>query len=191
VTVRGRPLDPRVTDAIKAAALGLLVEQGFARMSMEAIAREAGVGKPALYRRFPDKAALVVDAIATELPVMHVPPPGPAYERLRGLFTEGLPMDAPTYLGLIGGLMAERGRHPELIAAFRSRLLGPRRDIVAGVIADAQAAGEVRGDLPAVRLLDMMAGQILARTFAGLDVGRAWRAAAFDDWWRVVRAGGR
>ena len=182
----GRPLDAAVTDAIRAAALRLLVSRGFAAMSMEAIAREAGVGKPALYRRYTDKASLVVAAIATELPPMPMPPPGPAYERMRTLVEE-LPFDPPTYVGLIGGLMAEQHRHPELIATFREQLLLPRRAIVAQVIAEAQGAGEIRDDLEPVRLLDWIAGPLLARAFAGADTSDAWRAAAFEDWWRLVR----
>ena len=53
-----RPLDPDIDIAIKAATLALLRERGFARMSMEAVAGAAGVGKPAIYRRFADKATL-------------------------------------------------------------------------------------------------------------------------------------
>jgi AcrR family transcriptional regulator len=184
----GRPLDPAVSEAIERAALRLLATDGFARMSMEAIAREARVGKPAIYRRFRDKAHVVETAIARALPPMEVPPPGPARERLWKLYRESMPAEAEDYLGLIGGLMTEHRRHPELIAAFRHRFLLARRRLVQGVLAEGQASGEVRGDLGAERLLDLLAGPILARTFAGLDVGPAWREAAFADWWALVRA---
>src|SRR5688500_8608037 len=50
-----RPLDPTVDRAITEATLALLRRRGFARMSVEAVASSAGVGKPAIYRRYRDK----------------------------------------------------------------------------------------------------------------------------------------
>jgi len=68
-----RPLDPDIDEAIATATLALLTERGFARMSMEAIAAAAGVGKPAIYRRFRDKAGLVASVIAGQLPALDPP----------------------------------------------------------------------------------------------------------------------
>jgi AcrR family transcriptional regulator len=68
-----RTLDRGVDDAIAAAALGLLVERGFGRMSIDAVANAAGVGKPAIYRRFSDKAGLVVHVISRQLPLLEPP----------------------------------------------------------------------------------------------------------------------
>ena len=187
-TAPGRPLDPSVTDAIRQAALRLLAEQGFVRMSMEGIARAAGVGKPAIYRRFRDKAEVVAAAITGALPPMPSPDAGSARERLWLVYRDGMPPDAEDYLALIGGLMAEHRHHPELIEAFRSRFLLPRRAHVLDLIAGAQATGDVRADLEPERLLDLLAGPILARAFAGADTSLAWREAAFGDWWRLVAA---
>jgi AcrR family transcriptional regulator len=64
-----RTLDRSLDDAIAAAALALLAEHGFARMTIEAVAKAAGVGKPAIYRRFSDKASLVAHVISRQLPV--------------------------------------------------------------------------------------------------------------------------
>ena len=68
-----RPLDPTIDRAITEATLTLLRERGFARMSMEAVASVAGVGKPAIYRRFRDKAALVATVIDGQLPQLELP----------------------------------------------------------------------------------------------------------------------
>ena len=68
-----RPLDPTIDRAITEATLTLLRERGFARMSMEAVASVAGVGKPAIYRRFRDKAALVASVIDSQLPQLELP----------------------------------------------------------------------------------------------------------------------
>jgi AcrR family transcriptional regulator len=184
----GRPLDPAVTEAIQQAALRLLADQGFVRMSMEGIAREAGVGKPAIYRRFRHKAEVVATAITQALPPMPSPAEGPARERLWTVYRDGMPPEAEDYLALIGGLMAEHRHHPQLIEAFRSRFLLPRRAHVMELLAAAQASGELRGDLEPERMLDLLAGPILARAFAGADTGLAWREAAFADWWTLVKA---
>ena len=62
--VRGRPRDERVTRAITEAALRQLLDEGYARLSMESVASEAGVSRATIYRRFKDKADLVTAAIA-------------------------------------------------------------------------------------------------------------------------------
>ena len=61
---RGRPRDERVTRAITEAALRQLLDEGYARLSMESVASEAGVARATVYRRFKDKADLVTAAIA-------------------------------------------------------------------------------------------------------------------------------
>lgn len=85
-----RTLDRNVDDAIAAAALTLLVERGFARMTIEAVAQAAGVGKPAIYRRFSDKASLVADVISRQLPVLEPPDLGDARAELWRAVQQGL-----------------------------------------------------------------------------------------------------
>src|SRR5438552_5218971 len=60
---RGRPRDRAIDDAALRAARELLVEVGWDRLSMVAIAERAGVGRPALYRRWPSKTHLVFEAV--------------------------------------------------------------------------------------------------------------------------------
>ena len=60
---RGRPRDPAIDDAVLAATRALLVEIGCDQLSMVAIADRAGVGRPALYRRWPSKTHLVFEAV--------------------------------------------------------------------------------------------------------------------------------
>src|SRR4051795_12594168 len=59
----GRPRDPRVDAAVRAAALELLVEDGYQSTSIQAIARRAGVSAPSIYRRWTSKAELVEEAV--------------------------------------------------------------------------------------------------------------------------------
>jgi AcrR family transcriptional regulator len=182
-----RTLDPDVDDAIAAAALALLTERGFARMTIEAVAKRAGVGKPAIYRRFTDKADLVAHVISRQLPVLEPPDLGDSRAELWRAVAQGLPADGPSYVGLIGGLIAEQDRHPELINAFRERILLPRRAIVRSIIERGQARGDLRRDIDPEAALELMAGPFLARVFAGLDTGPRWRKPAFETWWEILR----
>ena len=183
-----RPLDPTIDRAITEATLSLLRTRGFARMSVESVASAAGVGKPAIYRRFRDKAQLGATVIEDQLPQMEIPDVGDTRAELWSGVERGFPADAPAYVGLIGGLIAEQERHPELIEAFRRHVLLPRRAIARAAIERGQARGDVRSDLPAVALVDLLAGPLLARAFAGEDTGPRWREQAFDIWWSLVRA---
>jgi AcrR family transcriptional regulator len=182
-----RPLDPTIDRAITEATLTLLRERGFARMSMEAVANVASVGKPAIYRRFRDKAALVATVIEGQLPLMDLPDVGDTRAELWMGVDGGFPVDAPAYVGLIGGLIAEQERHPELIEAFRRHVLLPRRAIVQAAIERGQARGDIRTDIPSMAALDLLAGPLLARAFAGEDTGPGWRKQAFGIWWSLVR----
>ncbi len=182
-----RPLDPGIDEAIATATLTLLTERGFARVSMEAVAATAGVGKPAIYRRFRDKAELVATVIAGQLPALDPPDLGDTHAELWQAVDQGFPADGAAYVGLIGGLIAEHERHPELIDAFRRSVLHPRRASVRALIERGQERGDLRGDIDSEAALDLLAGPFLARVFAGLDTGSRWRETAFTTWWDIVR----
>ena len=63
-TAVGRPRDASIDDAVLDATLHRLARDGFAGLSLASVAAEAGTSRPAIYRRWPDKESLVVDAIA-------------------------------------------------------------------------------------------------------------------------------
>lgn len=187
-----RPFDPQIDDAITGAALELLRDQGFARMSMAGVATTAGVGRPALYRRFRDKAELVATVIAQQLPPLEPPPDlGDTRAELWQLVQKGFPRDGAAYVGLIGGLIAEQTRHPELIDAFRRSVLLPRRAVGQALIERGQERGDIRRDIGAEAAIDLFAGPFLARVFAGADTGPRWRRRAFDTWWTLIDGSGR
>jgi AcrR family transcriptional regulator len=181
-----RPLDPRVDKAITDATLALLNERGFAAMTMEAVAEAAGVGKPTIYRRFSSKAALVAAVIATQLPELDAPDLGDTRAELWNVVETGFPKDGPAYVRLIGGLIAEQERHPELIETFRHSVLLPRRAIVRSLIERGKARGDIRADIDPEGAIDSLGGPFLARVFAGKDTGEGWRKKAFETWWDSI-----
>src|SRR4051794_6245777 len=182
-----RPLDRGIDEAIETATLSLLSERGFPRMSMEAVAAAAGVGKPAIYRRYADKAALVATVMAKQLPKLDPPDLGDTRAELWLAVEQGFPADGAPYVGLIGGLIAEQQRHPELIDAFRRSVLHPRRAVARALIERGQQRGDLRGDVDPEAALDLFAGPFLARVFAGLNTGPRWRKSAFATWWDLLK----
>jgi len=181
-----RRRDPKVDDAIMRATVRLLAHKGFGEMTMDEVAAAAKVGKPAIYRRYGDKAELVTAVIRSQLAPLEVPDLGDTKAELRDAVEKGLPADGAGYLRLIGGLIAAEPRHPELIEAFRTSILGPRRAVVVALIERGVQRGDLRPDLDALAALDFMAGSYLARAFAGLDTGPQWRDRAFEIWWTTM-----
>jgi AcrR family transcriptional regulator len=180
-----------VTDAILGAALRLLAEEGFPRMTMESVAKAAGVGKPAVYRRFRDKADLVAAAFASVLHVVDPPDLGDTRAELDVLFRQLVPPDPEGWVGFVGGLFAEHRRHPEVVEAFRRGVLLPRRAAARRAVERGQARGDLRGDLEAEVLLDFMVGPGLARILAGGSIDEEWRERGIGLWWELASAEGR
>src|SRR5436305_10798418 len=94
-TERGAALRRRgaaLEDAIRAAAFDELTEVGYTAFSVESVAARARTGKSSIYRRWPTKAGLVLDALCTELPTpaqcgleMEMPPDLSTIDALRGI----------------------------------------------------------------------------------------------------------
>ena len=78
----GRPVNPAIDEQLLGATQDLLVEEGFERLTMDAVARRCGASKATLYRRWPSKTALVVAAAAALLVPPEVPDTGDLREDL-------------------------------------------------------------------------------------------------------------
>lgn len=78
----GRPLDPSIDAQLLRATQDLLIEEGFERLTMDAVARRCGASKPTIYRRWPSKTALVVAAAAALFQPPEVPDTGDLREDL-------------------------------------------------------------------------------------------------------------
>ena len=141
--------------AVLAAAVELLADGGFARLTMDQVAARAGVGKASVYLRWPNKVTLVAEAIQHCTGVVPDVPD-----------TGSLPGDMRTFLrallrmfGAASRAMAavsgEVDRHPELRAAWRQSLAAALTDCVRKIV---ERAIE-RSELPAasdVGLLSML-----------------------------------
>jgi AcrR family transcriptional regulator len=157
-----------VTNAIRRATLAELARVGYARMSMEAIARRAGVGKAAIYRRWPDKSALVVTVIsAVAADDVEVPDTGTLQGDVRALLAANAKLlRRPMTQRILADLMAETRRAPELEAALRTRVQDRRRTKGRELLGRAIARRELPADLDFELALDLLAAPLYWRIVA-------------------------
>ncbi|MER6216368.1 TetR/AcrR family transcriptional regulator [Streptomyces sp. NPDC001674] len=177
-----------VTEAIRGAVLEELAEAGFARMSIEGIARRAGVGKTAVYRRWKSKLHLVLDIIgAFAADGLPVPATGSLYGDVRALLEVMTHvLRHPVASAVIPDLLVEGARNPEIAQAVRGALLEGQRRLAEGIVAEAVARGELERSASPERALDLAVGPLYWRQVV---VGDTVPAAYLDGLARSVVAG--
>src|SRR6201994_4742613 len=164
----GRPRSKSAHDAILKAALRLVTKRGFRAVSVNEIAAEAGVGKMTIYRHWPNKAALVMDALLELIsPQTEFPPAGSALESLRRQLDLQAAFFRSSRGNLIRSLVAEAQSDPELAAAFRDRWLRPRREGVRKIMRAAVAEGSLRSDIDIDTAIDLLYGPLYSRLLLG------------------------
>ena len=160
----GRPRSERADKAIIDAALSLFAESGPDGLCIERVAARAGVGKATIYRRWPGKEDLLLDAIAA----LKAPLPEPAGRSVRE--------DLVTLLGAMGQetadprrarqfalLLGEGAKYPRLMARYMETVVEPRRETVRAVLRRGMTSGELRPDLDVDAALFMLIGAVIAR----------------------------
>ncbi len=179
---RGRPRDPAVDDAIIEAALAELDERGYADLTVSDVARRAGVSKPAVYRRWADKAQLVVEAIASRMPAAPFTDTGEvsgdlvAYaDRLVTTFT-GTPAGQ-----VLPGLVAAMAADPGLASRYRELLIHPLRRQMRAAVERGIARGELIPDTDVELVLDVIAGPVYTRLLiTGVPLDPTYSRAAVE-----------
>jgi AcrR family transcriptional regulator len=160
----GRPRDPRVDEAIRAAVLELLVEEGYQATTIQAVARRAGVGAPSIYRRWATKAELVEDAIFPSADVEYPEPSDDFAADLRAwarLIFRGL-NDAAARAA-IPGLLSEYHRSPAMYDRLVLRTELPTRQAFRATIAAAAERGAIDPDTPSDLIYETLLGAMFLR----------------------------
>jgi AcrR family transcriptional regulator len=164
---RGRPRDAAVDARVVDTVLRLIGEgAAIGELTMEAIAREAGVAKATVYRRWAGKDALLLDVLAAIEPPPETRPRGVLrddlvaaveYIRLRAL--------AKRESALLRGLLAQMQTRPELWRTYHDTVVAARRRLLTDLLARGVKDGEIRPELgeDLDLLADMVAGPVLAR----------------------------
>jgi AcrR family transcriptional regulator len=164
---RGRPRSATAQKAILAAAIELVLAQGLHGMSMDDVAELAGVSKATIYRWWPSKELLALDALATEWAV-----PKPVAERdagsLRGdLLARFRPwlrqLNQKPYERVIAGLVAEAQTDPKFAKLYREHFVAPRREETRLLLLRAIDRGEIAADTNLEVTLDLLYGPIYHR----------------------------
>ena len=154
-----------ITDAIRAAVIEELASTGYARMSIEAVARRAGVGKTAVYRRWPSKLHIVIDVVsAIAVQGMPVPDTGTLRGDVRlllGMIARAL--RNPLAAQIIPDLLAEAARNPEIARTLEVALRGTQRDVITVVLRNAVRRGELPADSDDELALDLITGPLYWR----------------------------
>ena len=160
----GRPRDANVHRAVLEATLDLLAEKGWGGLTMEGVAARAGTAKGTVYRWWPSKVALVIEALVVEgAPYMPAPDTG----TFRGDYLavlDGLAraLQHPRSR-LVPSLLFEASRNPELGSAFREHLTQPRRAQLLDAVNRGIERGELRRDIDVDVLVDAGVSQLLYR----------------------------
>ncbi|MCG6958122.1 MAG: TetR/AcrR family transcriptional regulator [Gemmatimonadetes bacterium] len=162
--IRGRPRSQKADDAILWAALDLLAESGYGRLTMEQIADRAGVGKATLYRRWKSCEEVVAAAVAGFVEgEIKIPDTGSVEEDLHLLVERA----AKTYRGRPGrimpGLLAAVAESDAVAHAVRTGFLTRRREALAAVLKRGIARGELAGDVDVELALDFLGGPLFYR----------------------------
>jgi AcrR family transcriptional regulator len=159
----GRPRDPACDQAILDAALVVFAREGFDGLTMEAVALQAGVGKATLYRRYPDKVALVVGAVSSLAANEPEVDTGTLPGDLAAWARQAVHLLTRTVAGAcVSQLVLALPRAPGL-AAEHARFAGSRRAAVRHAVARAAARGEVAPDTDPELVADLLAGPIYYR----------------------------
>lgn len=164
---KGRPRSQKSKNAILKATNSLLLHKSVQELSIEAIAKKAKVGKTTIYRWWPNKTAVVMDALINQ-PGMQTAMPTPKNN------TEAISMQLEKLIRLlqskngetIAQLFSEAQASEESQQIFENSFLGPLMDAIEFSVSEGQKAGEFRSSLASKTAVDILCGPIFFRLMA-------------------------
>jgi AcrR family transcriptional regulator len=165
---RGRQRSVQSESATLTATLELLEQRPLRDITIEAIAQKAGVGKATIYKWWPSKAYVALDAVLSRMRATVAAPDTGSAKRD---FTEQLKSLLQFYSSPAGRIfrqfLAEGQSDPEFSKLFRERVLAPRREVVSAIWQRGVDRGEILGSLDSELVLDLIYGPTIFRLLAG------------------------
>ncbi|MFD7645076.1 TetR/AcrR family transcriptional regulator [Kitasatospora sp. NPDC059795] len=160
----GRRRSEESRQAILGAAFELLAEVGYARLTVEGIAARAGTGKQTVYRWWPGKADVLLEAITAHAR-QHIALPGTGDHAadLRTFLAATFAAATPRTADALRALMAEAQIDPAFGERFRETLLRPRREALATLVDRAREAGRLAPHLTTATAVDLAFGTLWYR----------------------------
>lgn len=159
---QGRPRSIESHRAILKATIKLLGEVGYERMSIEGIASRAKVGKSTIYRRYKGKEELVADAIESIREEVVIPDTGNIWTDINALIENAARISLnPLGRQAVAMIISSASSNSEFARIYSEKYLQPRKEAFAVVIERAKTRKEVRVDLDANFVFDVMSGMML------------------------------
>jgi AcrR family transcriptional regulator len=160
----GRPRSEEAHQAILQATLRLLSEVGYSALTVEGVASRAGVGKATIYRRWPSKLPLVIEAFG-QLPGFEDVDTGSLEGDLKAMLKGYLELFHKSPLpAVLPSLAGERASNPELAQLFGPVMRG-RREPLMRALERARDRGELPADLDLGLASELLVGPIAVRLF--------------------------
>ncbi|WP_418956724.1 TetR/AcrR family transcriptional regulator [Streptomyces tritici] len=162
---RGRPRSEAAEQAIIGAVIGLL-EEGIplAGLSIERIARTAGVGKATIYRRWPGKEELFVDVVRSIEPPDPVLPGTSVRDDLVVMLSSMRERGLAKRSALLRNVFSQMQLYPKLWEQYHRIAIEPRRRLGIDALRRGVETGEIRADLDLELVNDLFVGPLLLRT---------------------------
>ncbi|MCK9902715.1 TetR family transcriptional regulator [Parafrankia colletiae] len=179
----GRPRDESRDHTIRQAALELLAEHGYDGVTMDRVATRAKAGKATIYRRWPSKIALVMDALTqfTEQ-TMQVPDAGSLRNEMVTFLLSFVELAGSEQGRIMAEMVSEMPRNPELRSAVRERMWSQRRSSSESIVNRGIARGEVSPEADPAILIELGTALILQRLLiTGDPVDRSFVEHIVDD----------
>ena len=140
-------------------------------MSMDDVARQAGVSKATIYRWWPSKERLALDALATEWSASASPLEPEPHSLREDLLARFRPwvrqLNRKPYARVVAGLVAEAQTDPEFAELYRKYFVQPRRDATRELLVLARSRGEIGARTNLELTLDLLYGPIYHRMLHG------------------------
>jgi len=154
-------------DEILDATLELLLEVGYDRLTMDAVARRARASKATLYRRWEDKPSLVVDAMvrAKQAPIIENHDTGSLRGDLVSTFCGAHGMSHTTATGALGSVITAMSSDPEFARRFRESFIAPKLAVSRAIYQRAIDRGEIPANVDVDLIAPALAGILLHRSF--------------------------
>ncbi len=158
----GRPRSQQSHQAILQATLEMLAKVGYERMSIDAIATLAGVGKTTIYRRYKSKEELVADAIESTREEILIPDTGNLWDDIDAIIANAAQITlTPLGRQTVAMIISSASSNTQFTQLYWEKYLQPRRQAFAVVIERAKARNEIQGNVDANLVFDAMSGIML------------------------------
>ncbi len=147
------------------AALEVLADVGYDRLTMDAVAHRAKASKATLYRRWNSKATLVVEALARTKGVPVIPDTGALRSDLMAAFCGMGGLTDHDTTSTLGAVITAVNTDPEFAREFREQVVAPKARVSRTVFERALARGELRPDIDLEIVVPALSGIVLHRVF--------------------------